>query len=75
MVAGSYSISKLTHARNMGPQQLSRLPNTGTRIVDVDASWQWRSVEPLVDGLNQLCNVVPVFASHQFRGQQRDQVQ
>jgi hypothetical protein len=30
----------------MGPQKLARLPNTGARIVDVDASWQWCGVDP-----------------------------
>jgi hypothetical protein len=43
---------------------LSRLPNTGTRIVDVDAPWQWRRVELPIDGLDQFGKVVPVLTGH-----------
>jgi hypothetical protein len=75
MVARSHRIGKLAQARDMGPQKLSRLSNTGARIVDVDTSWQWCGVELPVDGLDQLGNVVPVFAGHQLRSQQTDQIE
>jgi len=75
LITSARFLCKIADAADMRAEEIPHMRDARARVIDICASRQRRCIKLSIHRLDQLRDIVPMLAGHEFGRKQTDQVQ